>query len=87
MLSSRKSWDIRIGIKSIIPAANADFFPIFFRISCQIGMDNIEDTSKIMMKMEKSSPRSRLCVQYRAKFPWTMAIARDRKRKQTDSLT
>lgn len=141
---------------TIIPAANADFLPNFFKINCHIGIDAIEETlskkkreklnqssllnknmyqssvihlhhfflftyfkvcqiqsapwnvvwikivtcgvhallnyiyilvhailklrilagaqltSKMMMNKEKSSPRSRLWVQNRAKFPWTI---------------
>lgn len=41
---------------TIIPAANADFLPNFFKINCHIGIDAIEETlSKKREKLNQSS--------------------------------
>lgn len=42
---------------TIIPAANADFLPNFFKINCHIGIDAIEETlsKKKREKLNQSS--------------------------------
>lgn len=40
---------------TIIPAANADFLPNFFKINCHIGIDAIEETLSKKKKLSQSS--------------------------------